>query len=110
MKPDSRSKSHLSSHPKGKFNFNFQLRGSLPRLYSARMQKDFGLGSLFRRLYPTAQPFAKSGTKLLDIKLLDTVTGIIKDIIKDKTFRKALEKWGKPGGLKYNTDVVMFKI
>ena len=53
-----------------------QLGGSLPRFQGARMQKGFGLGSLFRGFYHTSLPFAKTGTKLLGTAMLDTGANI----------------------------------
>ena len=79
-----------------------QLGGSFPGFQGARMQKGFGLSSLFRGFYHTVLPFAKTGAKLSGTTLLDTGANIMKDVAKCRSFRKSLEKWGKQGGEFFN--------
>ena len=75
------------------------LGGSLPGFQGARMQRGFGLGSLFRGFYRTALPFAKTGGRLLGTKLLDTGADIMKDVAKGRNLRKSVVKREKQGGL-----------
>ena len=75
-----------------------QLGGSLPTFQAARMQRGFGLSSLFRRFYRTALPFAKTGAKLLGTTLLSIGAFIIKGVAKGTNLRKSVEKRGKQDG------------
>ena len=99
MKSDNPYVAYFVNQAKGKGHV--QLGGSLPGFQGARMQKGFGLGSLFRGFYRTALPFAKTGAKLLGTTLLDTGANIMKDVAKGRNFRKSLEKRGKQGGVEF---------
>ena len=63
------------------------------------MQREFGLGSLFRGFYLTALNFETPGARLPEITLLDTGANIMKDVAKGRNFRKSFEKRRKQGGL-----------
>ena len=86
----------LSIKPKLKAIFSL---GFLPEFQGARMQRGFGLGSLFRRFYRTALPFAKTRAKFLGTTLTDTGANIRKDVTNGRNLRKSVEKRGKQDGL-----------
>ena len=78
MKSDNPYEAYFVNQAKGKGHS--QLGGSLPGFQGARMQRGFGLGSLFSGFYRAALPFTKTGAKLLGTILLDTSTNIMKDV------------------------------
>ena len=67
MKSDNPYEAHFVNQAKGEGYSH--LGGSLLGFQGARMQRGFGLGSLFRGFYLTALPFAKTGAKLLGTTL-----------------------------------------
>ena len=89
MKSDNPYEAYVVNHAKG--TDYSHLGGSLPGFQGARMQRGFGLGSLFRGFYCTALPFAKPGAKLLGTTLPDTGANVTKDVSKDKIFGNQLK-------------------
>ena len=91
MKSDSPYVAYFVNQAKGEGHV--QLGAFLPGFQCARIQKSFGLGSLFRGFYHTALIFSKPGAKLLGTTLLDTGANVMKDVAKGRNFRKSHKKW-----------------
>ncbi len=76
----------------------YQYGGTLPGFMGARVQRGYGLGSIFEGLIRNALPLAKTGAKLLGKNLLKTGANIIKDIVRGKEFKQTLKRRGKQAG------------
>lgn len=80
---------------------NVQYGGRLPGFMGARMQRGYGLGSIFKGFIRNALPLAKTGAKILGKSLLKTGANIVKDVVKGKEFKQALKRRGKQAGREF---------
>ena len=75
-----------------------QQGGTLEGFRGTRMQKGYGLGSLFKGFARSALPFVKTGAKILGKNLVNTGANVMMDVIDGKNLKQSLKSRGKQGG------------
>ena len=69
--------------------------GNLPAFHSARFQRGYGLGSIFKGLFRWALPHVQQGAKMLGKKALQTGVDVAQDVLAGENPKTATKKRAK---------------
>ena len=72
-----------------------QRRGNIARFRGARMQREYGIGSIFKSLARYAIPLFKQGAKVVGKRALQVATEVGQDVLQGKNVKEAFKSRGK---------------
>ena len=72
-----------------------QKGGNLPALHSARFQRGYGLGSIFKGLFRLAMPHLQQDAKVLGKKALQMGVQVAQDVLAGENVKTATKKRAK---------------
>jgi hypothetical protein len=75
-----------------------QTGSGLPYYKGVSVQKGYGLGGIFRRLFKAAFPFLMKGTKTIGKEALLTGSRVASDVLSGQNFKEAIKTRTKESG------------